>query len=136
MVNVEKAAAGLRIKGKEKESVVETVLQEEMRVAKASKADSLVWIDGAAAGSLLASVIGLLSKYHLLFLLQEQVLTPDYSCHRQISNTSLPAYLSVWSHPRNGRRWSSNSAGTDRSSTGRKGSKFFSDRSPTRRRFR
>lgn len=64
MVNVEKAAAAARDsgKGKARESVVEAVLEHEMRLAKASKADELVWLDGAAAGSLLASVVGLLSE--------------------------------------------------------------------------
>ncbi|KAH8089324.1 hypothetical protein HD553DRAFT_163788 [Filobasidium floriforme] len=67
MVNVERAAAAARDsgKGKARESVVEAVLDHEMRLAKASKADELVWLDGAAAGSLLASVVGLLNQFPL-----------------------------------------------------------------------
>lgn len=62
MVNVEKAAAAAQGKGKSRESVIEAVLESEMAIAKASKADELVWLDGAAAGSLLGAVVGLLSK--------------------------------------------------------------------------
>ena len=62
MVNVEKAAAAAQGKGKSRESVIEAVLESEMALAKASKADELVWLDGAAAGSLLGAVIGLFSE--------------------------------------------------------------------------
>jgi hypothetical protein len=62
MVNVEKAAAAAQGKGNSRETVIEAVLQSEMQIAKASRTDELVWLDGAAAGSLLASVVGLLSK--------------------------------------------------------------------------
>lgn len=113
MVNVEKAAAAAQSKGKGRESVVEAVLLREMQSAKASKADELVWLDGAAAGSLLGAVVGLLSDCGRGLVRSSFSPNPSPFLGRQISYTPVRENASLRSDTRYCRGWSTDSSGED-----------------------